>query len=334
MNANLTFALCLGVLLLSGAWKMPQNKDKEDPKKWKKGKIAPEIHIFGQESNKDFVRIPFRLNGGLMMIEAELEGKRGIFILDSGAPDLVLNQKYVDESVHKADNSGGIGGNVERVSVKIVSDFRWAGQEWQNYRVDCISLQHLEASRNETILGLIGYQMFAKFELHLNYSEQYLTLYFLDKKGDKSNPALKMPEPKAKVGFQVNNNVILLKAQVGEKKLLFGLDTGSEVNILDIRLNQKVLQHFSISRRAVVRGTSRQGTETLVGYLNHLQIEQVLYKNMKTILVDMSSLSRAYGVKIQGLLGYAFLVQKQVAFNFKKKEMYIWEKSSQLIADK
>lgn len=39
------------------------------------------------------VEAPLRLVHGLILVEAEVDGRRGTFLLDSGAPTLVLNQR-------------------------------------------------------------------------------------------------------------------------------------------------------------------------------------------------------------------------------------------------
>ena len=39
-------------------------------------------------------RIPFRMEGNLLLIKAKINGQTGEFILDTGAPDLIVNKAH------------------------------------------------------------------------------------------------------------------------------------------------------------------------------------------------------------------------------------------------
>jgi hypothetical protein len=56
------------------------------------------------------VVIPLKRAGKLLLIEAEADGQRGDFILDTGAPFLVLNQTYFRGATRRNGTSGGITG--------------------------------------------------------------------------------------------------------------------------------------------------------------------------------------------------------------------------------
>ena len=51
-------------------------------------------------------------------------------------------------------------------------------------------------------------------------------------------------------------------------------------------------------------------------------------QNMLTVFVSLNQYNRfVHGPVADGILGYEFLNQFRVGFNFRKREMYVWEQS-------
>src|SRR6185436_6351068 len=68
--------------------------------------------------------IPFRRAGNLILIQAKADTTNGSFILDTGAPNLVLNITYFRNYPSLAAGSGGgITGSIPVVAHTMVSDF-------------------------------------------------------------------------------------------------------------------------------------------------------------------------------------------------------------------
>lgn len=54
---------------------------------------------------------------------------------------------------------------------------------------------------------------------------------------------------------------------------------------------------------------------------------------MLTVFVSLNQYNRfVHGPVADGILGYEFLNQFRVGFNFRKREMYVWEQSDGLLA--
>ena len=72
--------------------------------------------------------------------------------------------------------------------------------------------------------------------------------------------------------ISIVNEKIIAKTEMEGKKLQFVLDSGSETNILDSRLSEKIFQHVDITGRLNIRGTGNSITEALQGNLKCIKI--------------------------------------------------------------
>src|SRR5574343_801004 len=57
---------------------------------------SPGWNMLSSEAKGEFdtLKLPLKRAGNLLLVEADVDGQRGNFILDTGAPGLVLNTTY------------------------------------------------------------------------------------------------------------------------------------------------------------------------------------------------------------------------------------------------
>ena len=75
---------------------------------------------------ENVIEIPFTMAGNLVLIEAMLDGEKRSFILDSGAPILILNSKYTsnqDSSQQTISSAKGVGGSISGMDIKEIDSF-------------------------------------------------------------------------------------------------------------------------------------------------------------------------------------------------------------------
>lgn len=126
----------------------------------------------------EVLTLPLRKVGNLLLIEAEIDSMRGNFILDLGAPCLVLNSTYfrdyqVDQDYY-ASRLNASGVLVRRTAVdrlQVLDLF------YQNLSADIVDLGAIENQRGIQILGLMGVNLFRDFTFDLNVQDLQLTLY-------------------------------------------------------------------------------------------------------------------------------------------------------------
>jgi len=278
--------------------------------------------------------IPIKRAQNLLLIEARINGMQGNFILDTGAPTLVLNKTYFrNGKLADGATAAGITGAGEQVYHIAVDSLVIEDLFYSDLDADLVNLGHIEDAKGVKILGLLGANLFAELEMQIDLQNDVLILSRLNSNGESqeagtgsatSHPDLTMP-------FDLVGNILFMDGSVGEKKLRFCLDTGAETNVLSNSVGNKVLQQFSLTSRADLGGSSSRNLNVLSGQLNTLTVGNHTFKNVPVILADLSGLQEVYNTSINGILGYNFLSKGRAIINFKKREltMYFYQEEGQ-----
>ncbi|RYG28258.1 MAG: hypothetical protein EOO01_40055, partial [Chitinophagaceae bacterium] len=128
--------------------------------------------------------IPFSRVGNLIVIKARADETEGNFILDTGAPKLILNMTYFRNYPSSAaeEDAGGITGGGSGNSPTMVEQFGFGPVHFQKVEADRINLGHIENTKGIKILGLLGMQLFKKFEMIIDYEKNQLILHLISRK--------------------------------------------------------------------------------------------------------------------------------------------------------
>lgn len=293
------------------------------------------LHFYGHEAypkpkpitEDKRLSLPFKRIGNLIFIEAIVDGTYGDFILDTGAPHLVLNKKYFPKAPYLASIDGaGITGGISKVIQSKVKEIDFGGLRYENVHADLIDLSHLEERKGEKIFGLLGISLFSKFEMIIDYQAAVIILHPLGKKGQRMiEDSLTMHiDRQPFIPLEINHKVIIVEGEINQKKVRFCLDTGAESNVINANLPRKVLDGVEIVRKVNVSGAGIQRSEALLGNIKTLRLGDQQFEDLRTTVMNLTSLSQVYGTYIDGMLGYDFLVQSIVCINFFKEKMAIW----------
>lgn len=274
----------------------------------------------------DFERleIPLKRINNLFLIEARIDSLEGNFIFDTGAPKLVLNKTYFRNwKLSNGSTAYGIGGTAAQVFHQSIDSLIIDHLYFTDLDADVVNLGHIETAKGVKILGLLGANLFTDMEMVIDERNSKLILYKLDKEGErifKGDADTLIPD--IEIPVELYNDIIYLNGESGGKKLRFCFDSGAEINVLDNTVNNKVLDHFTLTNRAVLGGSSDQNVGVLRGELDFLIVGNDTLKNMPFILTGLSNLEIVYNTTLDGILGYPFLAKGKVVINTKKKKLY------------
>lgn len=276
--------------------------------------------------NKFTTQIPFKLIDRLMVIEGEINNKKGNFILDTGSETLILNKKHLDLyqfNFHKKGETSGVTGNLESPFEKTIEKMHLNNLDLYDIDSDVIDLSHIEKSKKIKLLGIIGFSILKDFEIFIDLYLNQITLTKIDKFGQKLIKEDYLEEIIDTVQFSLKKHTIVIEATINNEKLLLGLDTGAELNQINSSVNKKVLSSFRPKKRIKLIGASKNEIEVIYGNLHRLKLNNKNYFGpMKTILTNLSNLNKAFGTELDGILGHDFFAQKRVIINYKKQELY------------
>ncbi len=273
-------------------------------------------------------RVPFKNAGRLIIVQAMIDGQSGNFIFDTGAPDLILNSNHFKGSALLTSNKrGGVTGGIDEVYNGQIDTFRLESYLIVDKLVEVFNMTHIEEKKKTKILGLLGAKVYEDFEIMIDYAKKQLTFSRTNKNGLKIDGNIYQERPEDSLKIQVRNHILIVRAKVGKKKLMLGLDSGAEFNLLHHKVNRKVLDHFEIRKRANLSGTGNRKVEVLAGLLKDLECGQLKCKPMRTLLMSMNQINKTSSVQLDGVLGFEFLFPLRVAINYKRKQVYLYQRN-------
>lgn len=268
--------------------------------------------------------VSFKLIAKMIFAEATVDGQTGYFIVDTGAPELILNKSYFNSQrgAHTIQDARGYSANLQTTFVS----FSLAAIHIKNKRAFVADLKHLERDRHIKILGVIGQSVFKNHELILDYDSKELIFIKLDKKGNRLSISPFYSEPARKIAFKLNGHLPCIEAAIGGTFFTIGIDSGAGLNVLDVRFQEQLAPYCSDFRQANIQSFSRLKTSSKAALLESVELEEMKYPAMRTAFREVDALSKGLGPgKVHGLFGYEFLRHYTISINYKKKELSIWD---------
>lgn len=275
--------------------------------------------------------IPFNRAGNLILIKARIDSVEGNFVLDTGAPRLVLNMTYFRDLPLLNDapdeHAGGITGGAGASNPTAIRELKMGGITFSKLNADRINLGHIENSRGVRILGLLGMELFRRFEMIIDYENSVIYLHLISRREASGYQSPQLADTSKYNEFRINltENKLLTFATIGGKKLTFVIDTGAESNVLDSRLPDRIFENVTISRRVVLTGSGSSRIEALYGDMKNMKLGHLDIGSLPVLVTNLEKLCFSYDRCIDGMLGFDFLSMHKIGFNFVRNKMYIWK---------
>ena len=257
-----------------------------------------------------------RLAGGLIMVQARLNGQLGNYILDTGASHLFVNQDLVNE---KTVQAYGVG---EQVSVQsgLVARFEIGPVTFSDQLVYKMDMRHLEAVKGCRIDGIIGTELLKKFTLFVDYENGKVQLTPADQFTTNKTLTALRTHP-----FKMQGHFPMLSISVNAVEYEFALDTGAEANIFSGAFEQAITTHTRELRTGKVRTISQSPLPVRNFTLTEMECLGLHYSKLGFMFSDLKALNQAYGVELDGILGYPFLRRHPFTIDFSQGRLVIWE---------
>lgn len=275
--------------------------------------------------------IPLKRAGNLLLIEATIDSIKGDFIIDTGAPYLVLNRTYFRQyESNKTVQSAGVNNGSTQASRCTINTITFGKLYYENVDADITSLTQLENSKRIKILGLIGCNFFTSLCIKIDILTNQLIIYKLDEKGriiyktDSTSQRFERDTlADISMKFKLCDNKIFMPVSVAGQDMNWILDTGAETNVVDALAKKKILKEFSVVRRVKLTG-STGSQEVILGVFSELNIGEMAFPMQQTMMTNMAELNETCSIFIDGILGYNFLSQGTFSLNFITKEFSLY----------
>lgn len=271
---------------------------------------------FSYSPKTNFTKVPFETVRGMILVQAEIEGRRGNFILDTGAPTLIVNGENAEGGPEEWQ---GVSGDYSARPIR-VGQFAWAGIEKSGIEAIALDISHLEEEYQRELLGVIGYQIFSDREILVDARNMQIFIF-----SGEDNQLSRLSQPLASYSFNMQGHLPVIKARAGAAEYLFGFDSGCTANLLDEKTMAGLpAEAVQVIRHQQVQGFGQQVQAVPVLRTAAIEVEGLPSAEMDFLVMDLSHLQES-DVKIDGLLGYPFFKNLTFSINYNKRRLSIWK---------
>ena len=262
--------------------------------------------------------IPFELAGGMIVVNASLDGKAGNFILDTGAPGIVLNDANTTFSNQCQGESVTGRLTVEEVEVK---NFQLGTIRKERALGYLLNVQHLEVACGMDIMGLIGYDLLKNYELLFDFPNRRILAF---QPGEARN--LMGREPNIVVPFIEHGHLPVIVAKIGKKRLFLGIDSGAGTNLLE-KKRMGLFDNGELTNLCTeeITGLDKLTQEVLAADATGIMLDGKLPLEMRYVFTDLGHIREQMGVKLDGLLGLPFFKEHIVSIDYKHNKILVWD---------
>lgn len=293
-------------LLLLGQWPDP---------------TTPEADV-SERKESIFTIVDFGKSKRLMLTEAEVDGKKGLFLFDTGASHLTLNRTHFPEK--KVTTTLGATTNIMENKAPLqttrVDAFQWGGIQRERLSCPIADLSGIEDWLGYPVLGLIGFDIIRDYEVHLDYENGIITLA----SGDKRGTAEETP-PSYTLDFSLCGHLPVIEASFGTKHSIYlGLDSGASANVLDKTWQEEVAQLAIARNKIALAGTTNGLREAEKLVVDQIMLDnQIALRQTGLILTDFD-IPTGRCFRVDGLIGIDAFTCRRVAIDYKKQKFRIW----------
>jgi hypothetical protein len=276
--------------------------------------------------------IPFRFyypgNFNLILVQGEVNGIKGYLIVDTGIEGIRLNADHFDGRETSLMSIGLNGYSPMRITKAQIE-------------MGCLSTTVEEAAvmrfdgiifDGPMILGLVGWGIFRRSELEIDYMHKELRVLALDRKGYRLADNRSNVLPESTLSLRKNGPLIYIRTMLAGRPLDLILDSGSGVNVLCNTLRKKLDGQFQMARfvnLAVPGGTGM--IKVPKGQLTGLTAGGLTFPEMQTISCPMHLVNEQLdGERLDGIAGYPFFKHFMVSINFITHEVTLSRASESL----
>ncbi|MCG8748678.1 retropepsin-like aspartic protease [Tenacibaculum finnmarkense] len=278
--------------------------------------------LANKKNDKNIIEIPFELAGKLIAVDLLLNGTKRKFILDTGAPFVILNSAYIIADTTKTSSTSikGVNGNISSISFKKTKSINFSGLKMNNQDIMTMNLAHLEKSLDYKFYGLIGYDLIKEYDIMFDYRKKIITLINPDifddyKKHNLLNNSLET------IPVKLNKHIPVVDVKINNKILKLGIDSGASSNLIDNDLFSNLKKEIRKIKTDKLEGADKHSQQVKKGKIKKVRIGNKLFKRVKTSFSDISHLNRDPNINIDGLIGYPILSKQRTLISFLRKEI-------------
>lgn len=272
-------------------------------------------HIAGQDYAATAEQ-PFVFSRNLIFFPALVNGRSGNFVLDTGAPTLLLNNRGENLQGHPAPTGVAAGGKVA-LSNQLVESLEIGGRNLGKHWALALDMRSMEERTGHTIDGFVGRELLTNKEVRINFPETRFQL-----RKSVRRPLHNGMAPRKVIKFHFVDHLPVITVKVGKRKLRFAIDTGAGVNIIDEK-NEDLL--LAAGEQMNIQGLDGKSTINEVVTIPGLTIVgDNEAENVTFVSMNLDHLQSPAGTPISGIIGSSYLHDYVVSIDYRRRKLYFW----------
>lgn len=289
---------------------------------------AAEFELFGKSEpyrvppHQGVASVEMQWSEPFPVVKATVNGLAGLFLIDTGAPEVILDPQFAhDARIMLAGSSKTAGaGRMPAVLFGRIAKFGLTGVEVDDVPAMLVSTRGLTSSaRNKRIAGIIGTQFLSHFRATIDYPRARLTLEPRDTPARTSGSIAQIPF------WFLGDHVLLAQGRLDEApRQLFFINTGisgyafvaPDSTLRDAGIAVPALQAPPPGRIA------QASTATFP--ISRLSLGELVENNVTGIYGSFPpALENGIGVHVGGIISHAFFHDYAVTFDFVQMQIGI-----------
>ncbi len=257
------------------------------------------------------VTIPFQLINGMIIMNLEVDGKKGAFLLDTGADAILIDGIPKNTTGEEVSTLGGEVAvemtELEHLKIGSLVQYGVAAQ--------VMSLSLLEQNLGIDLFGIIGGAYFMPRSLYMDFTTSIITIS--DKPfGKKAVKGLSTTK------FEMVHGIPVVPVTIGNQVYNFAMDSGASTHFVHIGLFE------------TMAGLTKKESSTNIISANHiskevnryeiaaLKLGKVIFENQDCLPQNFDEINAELGKPIAGILSLSAFAKEKIIIDFKKKKMY------------
>ena len=257
---------------------------------------------------------PFDYSNHLISFTAQVDGRPGRFLLDTGSPQLLLNNRGEADRPSSLRGQGAAGSLL--LSDRFVQTFTLSGRQFRKMWGLSLDLRAVEHRLTQQIDGLVGYDLLRYGELRINYRGQTFQL-----RDSQRNPRHLGRPADHTLPFHLVDHLPVITVRSGRKKLRLAIDTGASISLLDRTYGDLTLP---LGETMNIQGLDGKAQDLNVARFRHRTT--LPGAAPRFLLMDFTPLhTENANNRIDGILGSSYLENFTVGIDYRRGRIYLWK---------
>ena len=256
------------------------------------------------------ITIPFQLVNGLIILQAEIDGVSGSYILDTGANTILVDGQ--------ADNPDQILSTPEgevMMSHRELTKFSIGAFTQYEISAQVISLSSLQEQLGIEIDGIIGGGYFMPNVLSLDFSTSTINISsksIEEAAIDNLNPYT----------FKMVNDIPIVEVEIEHSLYHFAMDSGASIHFIDLEVCEVMASAKKIKTTSQVLTVDRVKTSHEQYVVNKFRLGSTSFIGHHFISQSFEQVNTELDIPISGILSLSKLSRNKVILDFKNSTLY------------